>query len=53
MAIYAIEFLNPEYLGQTGTQEVSDETHEVVAVRFDNGDEVPADPAYAYKLVDA
>lgn len=53
MATYAIVFLNPEYAGQTGTQEVSDDTHEVVAIRFDNGDEVPNEPAYSYKLVDA
>lgn len=51
--IYPIEFLNEEYLGMTGTQEVSDETHEVVAVKFEDGTLVPDSPPYSYKLVDA
>jgi len=51
--IYPITFLNPEYAGQTGHQEVSDDTHEVVAITFENGDSVPDDPPYSYRLTDA
>lgn len=53
MATFQIEFLNPEYAGQTGTQEITDDTREVVAVRFADGTEVPNDPPYSYRLVDA
>ena len=54
MPIYPIEFINPpEYVGLSGTQEVSDDTFEVIAVKFDNGDPVPGEPPYSYKVKDA
>ena len=49
--IQKIEFLNAEYVGQTGTMEVDDQTHEVVAVRFDSGEVVPDLPPYSYRTV--
>jgi hypothetical protein len=47
-----IEFLNKEYAGKTGVQVVTDDTHEVDGVYFDDGTEVPDKPAYSYRLIE-